>query len=62
MTYAGHPLYRYAGDAAPGDAKGENLDQFGAEWYVLSAQGKKVEPKKGGSKPKKAPTKPGYSY
>jgi predicted lipoprotein with Yx(FWY)xxD motif len=43
VTYGGHPLYTYAGDAAPGDTTGEGLSQFGAEWYVLSPQGKKVE-------------------
>ena len=39
MTYAGHPLYTYAADAKPGDVKGQNLDQFGAEWYVLAPSG-----------------------
>jgi predicted lipoprotein with Yx(FWY)xxD motif len=43
VTYNGHPLYTYAGDAAPGDTTGQALDQFGAEWYVLSPQGGKVE-------------------
>ena len=42
-TYNGHPLYTYAGDAAPGDTSGEGLNQFGAEWYVLSPAGQKVE-------------------
>src|SRR6476646_1030568 len=35
ITYAGHPLYTYAGDQKPGDVAGQGLDQFGAEWYVL---------------------------
>jgi predicted lipoprotein with Yx(FWY)xxD motif len=43
VTYAGHPLYGYAGDTAAGDTTGQGLDQFGAEWYVLSAAGHKVE-------------------
>jgi predicted lipoprotein with Yx(FWY)xxD motif len=43
VTYNGHPLYTYAGDAAPGDTAGEGLKQFGAEWYVLSPKGSKVE-------------------
>jgi predicted lipoprotein with Yx(FWY)xxD motif len=43
VTYAGWPLYRYAGDSAAGDTNGQNLNQFGAEWYVLGANGKKVE-------------------
>lgn len=43
VTYAGHPLYRYVGDAKPGDISGQRLDQFGAEWYVLNLDGQKVE-------------------
>ena len=43
VTYAGHPLYTYAGDAQPGDTKGQGLDQFGAEWYVLSPDGHKID-------------------
>ncbi|WP_242882143.1 COG4315 family predicted lipoprotein [Actinomadura litoris] len=49
VTYGGHPVYYYVPDGtAPGSAKGEGLNQFGAEWYVLSASGGKVEPKGGG--------------
>jgi predicted lipoprotein with Yx(FWY)xxD motif len=47
VTYNGHPLYTYAGDSSPGQTSGQALDQFGAEWYVLSPKGSKVE--KGGS-------------
>lgn len=43
VTYNGHPLYYYAGDTEPGQTNGQNLDQFGAEWYVLDAKGKQVE-------------------
>jgi predicted lipoprotein with Yx(FWY)xxD motif len=43
VTYNGHPLYTYAGDGAPGQTSGEGLNQFGAEWYVLSPHGNKVE-------------------
>jgi predicted lipoprotein with Yx(FWY)xxD motif len=43
VTYAGHPLYLYAGDHKAGDATGQGLDQFGAEWYVLRANGHKIE-------------------
>ncbi|HET7516814.1 MAG TPA: hypothetical protein VFN05_03770 [Actinomycetes bacterium] len=39
VTYHGHPLYYYAGDAEPGDTAGQGLDQFGARWYVLAANG-----------------------
>jgi len=43
VTVAGHPLYTYAGDQRAGDVKGQGLDQFGAEWYVLGANGHKIE-------------------
>jgi predicted lipoprotein with Yx(FWY)xxD motif len=43
IAYAEHPLYYYAGDAAPGEANGNELDAFGAEWYALDAEGQPVE-------------------
>lgn len=43
VTYNGHPLYTYAGDSAPGQTNGEGIDGFGAEWYVLSGAGNKIE-------------------
>ena len=43
VTYNGHPLYRYEKDEKPGDTKGQDVDEFGAEWYVLGPDGKKVE-------------------
>jgi predicted lipoprotein with Yx(FWY)xxD motif len=39
VTYAGHPLYRYAGDSKAGQTAGEGV---GGIWYALSAGGKKV--------------------
>jgi predicted lipoprotein with Yx(FWY)xxD motif len=42
VTYAGHPLYTYAGDGAPGQTTGEGLTDYGAPWYALSAAGKTV--------------------
>jgi len=43
IDYAGHPLYTYAGDTKPGDVNGQDLDQFGAKWYVLAPDGRKVD-------------------
>ena len=43
VTYNGHPLYAYAGDQKAGQANGEGSRAFGAEWYVMNAQGKKVD-------------------
>jgi predicted lipoprotein with Yx(FWY)xxD motif len=43
VTYNGHPLYTFAGDGGPGQTSGQGIDGFGAEWYVLSAAGTKIE-------------------
>jgi predicted lipoprotein with Yx(FWY)xxD motif len=43
VTYAGHPLYRFTGDAEPGQTSGQNSHAFGADWYVVSSAGKKIE-------------------
>ena len=43
VTYAGHPLYTFVGDKRAGQTTGEGLTNFGAGWYVLTANGKKVE-------------------
>ena len=43
MTYNRHPLYYFAGDTKPGQTKGQGVDDFGAEWYVVNAKGKKVD-------------------
>jgi predicted lipoprotein with Yx(FWY)xxD motif len=45
VTYNGHPLYLFVGDAKPGDAGGQNVDAFGATWHVVSPAGQKVEGK-----------------
>jgi predicted lipoprotein with Yx(FWY)xxD motif len=43
VTYHGHPLYYFARDSKPGDTNGQNVDAFGAEWYVLSPAGNEVD-------------------
>ena len=43
VTYAGHPLYYYAGDTGPGQTTGQALSQFGAPWYVVAPSGKAVK-------------------
>ena len=42
VVYAGHPLYRYTGDAAPGDTTGEGLNAFGARWWLVSPAGRRI--------------------
>ena len=45
-TYRGHPLYYYSADAStPGKTRGEDVEQFGAGWYLVGQNGKSVEPK-----------------
>jgi predicted lipoprotein with Yx(FWY)xxD motif len=43
VTYNGHPLYLFSGDNKPGDTAGQKVNAFGAEWYVLSPAGDKVD-------------------
>jgi predicted lipoprotein with Yx(FWY)xxD motif len=43
VTYAGHPLYRYAGDSKAGQTNGEGSKAFGAAWYVLAPNGHKID-------------------
>jgi predicted lipoprotein with Yx(FWY)xxD motif len=44
VTYGGHPLYTFAPDKnTPGSTKGQGVDGFGAEWYVVGPNGKAVE-------------------
>ena len=43
VTYAGHPLYYFVGDKAPGDVTGQGINQFGAKWYVVGKDGKKID-------------------
>lgn len=43
ITYHGHPLYYFAGDAGAGVAKGQGSKAFGAGWYVVNASGSKID-------------------
>ena len=43
VTYGGHPLYYFSGDAAAGDTAGQEVEAFGAEWYAVAPSGKAVE-------------------
>jgi predicted lipoprotein with Yx(FWY)xxD motif len=43
VTYNHHPLYTFVKDTKKGQANGEELDVFGAEWYAVTAGGAKVE-------------------
>ena len=43
VTYKGHPLYTYIGDTKRGQTNGEGLDDFGAEWELVSPAGTAVD-------------------
>ena len=43
VTYAGHPLYTYIGDAGPGDTSYVGQSQFGGRWLALNAAGRTVK-------------------
>jgi len=43
VTYNGHPVYLFVKDKDSGDAYGQGVSAFGAEWYVLSPSGNKVD-------------------
>ena len=42
-TYAGHPLYTFAGDTKAGQATGEGSNGFGAPWWVVTPAGKALQ-------------------
>lgn len=43
VTYAGHPLYTFVEDKKPGEANGNDVSAFGAEWYALRPSGEEAE-------------------
>ena len=57
-TYDGHPLYTYAADSAPGQAKGNGLNASGGLWYEMTVSG--ATPASSASA--KASTKSGGGY
>ncbi len=59
-TYDGHPLYTYAADTAPGQAKGNGLNVSGGLWYEMTVSGS--TPTAGAGASASASTKGGYGY
>ncbi len=39
VTYAGHPLYYYSGDTAPGQTNGQGSNGFGSKWWLVTPAG-----------------------
>jgi predicted lipoprotein with Yx(FWY)xxD motif len=42
VTYAGHPLYYFAGDSAAGQTKGQGINGFGALWWLVAPSGQEI--------------------
>ncbi len=62
-TYDGHPLYTYAADTAPGQAKGNGLNVSGGLWYEMTVSGATpAAAGAGASATAKASTAGGYGY
>jgi predicted lipoprotein with Yx(FWY)xxD motif len=49
VTYAGHPLYHYAGDKGAGDTSGQGSNNFGARWWLLAPSGQPITTSSPGS-------------
>jgi predicted lipoprotein with Yx(FWY)xxD motif len=43
VTYAGRPLYTYAGDGGPGETSYVGFKSFGGIWYAMNARGQAVK-------------------
>jgi predicted lipoprotein with Yx(FWY)xxD motif len=43
VTYAGHPLYTFAGDTKAGQTAGQGSNGFGAPWWVVTPAGKALQ-------------------
>jgi len=42
VTYDGHPLYYFAGDAAAGQTNGQGSDGYGAKWWLVDPSGSAI--------------------
>lgn len=65
VTYAGHPLYRYAGDGGAGQTNGEGSTGFGAAWWLVAPSGSALTGTSSvpSSAPSSAPSSSGgYNY
>ena len=62
VTYNGHPLYYYVGDSKPGSTRGQNLNEFGALWYVLGPAGNAVTNAAAKTPGAPAASAPSYGY
>jgi predicted lipoprotein with Yx(FWY)xxD motif len=59
VTYAGHALYTYIGDSAPGQTSYVDFAAFGGRWPAMNAPGHEVA---AAPKPQPMAPSPGYGY
>jgi predicted lipoprotein with Yx(FWY)xxD motif len=52
-TVAGHPVYTFSQDGAPGDVNGEGITEFGGTWHAIAPSGGPVT---AGTSPSSSPT------
>jgi predicted lipoprotein with Yx(FWY)xxD motif len=62
VTYAGWPLYTYAGDSGTGSANGESISSFGGTWYTLTPAGTEVKSKSAASTATPGSSTTAYGY
>jgi predicted lipoprotein with Yx(FWY)xxD motif len=43
VTYAGHPLYRYAATSERAETSYAGIEQFGGKWYAVNSAGRNVK-------------------
>jgi predicted lipoprotein with Yx(FWY)xxD motif len=55
-TYGGAPLYYYEDDEHPGDIEGEDKDEFGGRWYLVSPAGGRQERRASPPAPARSPS------
>lgn len=43
VTYGGWPLYHFRGDTVPGRPQGQDVEEYGGEWYLVTPDGRALE-------------------
>lgn len=62
LTVDGHPVYRYRGDSAAGQANGQGLTASGGLWWVVRPDGSWITSTTAGSPSAPAPSASGRAY
>lgn len=62
VTYAGHPLYYFAGDSGPGQTNGQGSNGFGAKWWLVAPSGAQITTGSGPGSASSSPTGGGGGY